>query len=241
MSRGLDRTPGISDRGVVSYPLKTSVAGKHHITPAIRYGLVRSQLHDKSCEGHVGSRLQRCITFPLQRSLRHCASTPHKLLKMWRLVSSILKSASIPPLENLASALLSYNNSSSIPHLWPQGGDLIRLLKGGGESMNEQRAVTTWIPICCVCHQVRDDRQSHDCPTQNGFDAWMSLRSFLRHYRVTRGTYQLTHTYCLHCMERLGLDQPQPGKRIGHPQSKPSRKRSDRVSSAPSARRMSAT
>ena len=69
--------------------------------------------------------------------------------------------------------------------------------------MNEQRAVTTWIPICCVCHQVRDDRQSHDCPTQNGFDAWMSLRSFLRHYCVTRGTYQLTHTYCLHCMERL--------------------------------------
>jgi hypothetical protein len=34
----------------------------------------------------------------------------------------------------LASALLSYNNSSSIPHLWPQGGDLIRSLKGGGRA-----------------------------------------------------------------------------------------------------------
>ena len=38
---GTNRTPGISDRGVVSYPLKTSVASKHHITPAIRYTLGR--------------------------------------------------------------------------------------------------------------------------------------------------------------------------------------------------------
>ena len=150
--------------------------------------------------------------------------------------------ASIPPLENLASALLSYNNSSSIPHLWTQGGDLIRPLEGREESMNVHRAVTTtWIPICCVCHQVRDDRQSHDCPARNGFDAWMSLRSFLRLYRVTRGTYQLTHTYCLHCMQQLGLDRPQPRKRLRQPGVRPCRKRSDHVSSAPSARHMSAT
>lgn len=100
---------------------------------------------------------------------------------------------------------------------------------------------TTWIPICCVCHQVRDDRQSHDCPAQNGLDAWMSLRSFLHLYHVARGTYQLTHTYCLRCMEQLGLDRPHPEKKIGYRRSKPSRKRSDRVSSAPSAQHMSAT
>ena len=45
---GTNRTPGISDRGVVSYPLKTSVASKHHITPAIRYTLGRGNTN-----GHV--------------------------------------------------------------------------------------------------------------------------------------------------------------------------------------------
>jgi hypothetical protein len=72
---------------------------------------------------------------------------------------------------------------------------------------------TTWIPICCVCHQVRDDRQSNECTTQNVFDTWMSLRSFLCLYHIARGTYQLTHTYCLRCMEQLGLDRPNPRKR----------------------------
>ena len=71
--------------------------------------------------------------------------------------------------------------------------------------MNEQRAVTTWIPICCVCHQVRDDRQSHDCPTQNGFDAWMSLRSFLRHYRVTLGDVLAAHAEALNLGGRDGI------------------------------------
>lgn len=72
---------------------------------------------------------------------------------------------------------------------------------------------TTWIPICCVCHQVRDDRQNHDRTTRNGFDTWMSLRSFLCLYHIAHGTYQLTHTYCLRCMEQLGLDRPDPKKR----------------------------
>ena len=76
---------------------------------------------------------------------------------------------------------------------------------------------TTWIPICCVCHQVRDDRQSNECPTQNSLDKWISLRSFLRLYHIARGTYQLTHTYCVRCMEQLGLDRPKPGKGFGQP------------------------
>jgi len=66
---------------------------------------------------------------------------------------------------------------------------------------------TTWIPICCICHQVRDDRQSNELPTQNGYIKWMSLRSFLRLYSIARGTYKLTHTYCLRCMEQMGLDR----------------------------------
>jgi len=75
--------------------------------------------------------------------------------------------------------------------------------------------VTTWIPICCVCHQVRDDRQSSERPTPNGLNTWMSLRSFLRLYRIARGTYQLTHTYCLRCTEQLGLDRPKSEKGSG--------------------------
>lgn len=66
---------------------------------------------------------------------------------------------------------------------------------------------TTLIPICCVCHQVRDDRQSNGLPTQNGCEKWMSLRSFLRFYGIAQGTYKLTHTYCLRCMKQLGLDR----------------------------------
>jgi len=47
MSRGLDRTSGISDRGVVSHPLQMSAAGKHHITPATRYTLDRTNFTKK--------------------------------------------------------------------------------------------------------------------------------------------------------------------------------------------------
>lgn len=65
----------------------------------------------------------------------------------------------------------------------------------------------TWIPICCICQQIRDDRQSSELPTRNGFEKWMSLRSFHRLYGVARDTYKLTHTYCPRCMEQLGLDR----------------------------------
>lgn len=34
---------------------------------------------------------------------------------------------------------------------------------------------TTWIPICCICHQVK----SNELPSQNGFEKWMSLRSLV--------------------------------------------------------------
>jgi hypothetical protein len=59
---------------------------------------------------------------------------------------------------------------------------------------------TTWIPICCVCHRVRDDLQSSARPARNGIGKWMSLTSFLRLYRIAQGAYNLTHTYCPHCM-----------------------------------------
>ena len=69
-----------------------------------------------------------------------------------------------------------------------------------------------WIPICCVCHQVRDDRQSSQRSTRNGSEQWMTLRSFLRLYRIGRGAYTLTHTYCPHCMLlQLG---PELGERL---------------------------
>jgi hypothetical protein len=77
---------------------------------------------------------------------------------------------------------------------------------------------TTWIPICCVCQQVRDDRQS-ERPTRKGVEKWMSLRSFLSLYRIPQDAYQLTHTYCLQCVEQLRLDRPQVGNEIGHAQT----------------------
>jgi len=80
---------------------------------------------------------------------------------------------------------------------------------------------TTWIPICCVCHQVRDDRQSHEHPTRNGFDTWMSLRFFLRLYCIPRGAYKLTHTYCERCMEQRVPDQPESEERLEQPRVLP--------------------
>jgi hypothetical protein len=75
-------------------------------------------------------------------------------------------------------------------------------------------AKTTWIPICCVCRQVRDDRQKGDRPTRNDVEKWMSLGSFLRLYRIARSEYKLTHTYCLRCLEQLGLGRPKLGERL---------------------------
>jgi len=60
----------------------------------------------------------------------------------------------------------------------------------------------TLIPICRVCHRVRDDRQNNERPTRNGFEQWRSLRSFLRLYRIAQHSYQLTHIHCARCMEQ---------------------------------------
>lgn len=60
----------------------------------------------------------------------------------------------------------------------------------------------TWIPICCVCQQVRDDRHIDERSTCNGLDTWMPLRIFLRLYCIPPGAYKLTHTYCERCMEQ---------------------------------------
>ena len=57
------------------------------------------------------------------------------------------------------------------------------------------------IPMCCVCHRVRDDRQNNERP-RDGVEQWRSLRSFLRLYRIAQQAYQLTHTYCARCMEQ---------------------------------------
>jgi hypothetical protein len=73
-----------------------------------------------------------------------------------------------------------------------------------------------FIPICCVCDRVRDDQQTSE-RTSNGLEQWMSLRSFLRLYRIPQDAYKLTHTYCPRCMECLGFDRSKSGKRLGHP------------------------
>lgn len=79
-----------------------------------------------------------------------------------------------------------------------------------------------WIPICCVCQQVRDDRQNDERSAGNAVEKWTSLRSFLRLYRIARGAYYLTHTYCPHCMPmQLGLGRPQLGENPMQSQAEP--------------------
>lgn len=86
--------------------------------------------------------------------------------------------------------------------------------------MNNIVQETTWIPMCCVCHQVRDDRQNNGLPARNAVEKWTSLRAFLRLYRIARGAYNLTHTYCPHCMlVQLGLDGPKVGERFMQPRA----------------------
>ena len=64
-----------------------------------------------------------------------------------------------------------------------------------------------FIPICCVCDQVRDDQQTSERPTGSGLEQWMPLRPFLRLYHIPQDAYRLTHTYCPRCMEHLGFNQ----------------------------------
>jgi hypothetical protein len=79
---------------------------------------------------------------------------------------------------------------------------------------------TTWIPICCVCQQVRDDRQNNERFARHAVEKWTSLRSFLRLYRISQGAYNLTHTYCPHCMlVQLGLDGPKLDERLVQPRA----------------------
>ena len=70
-----------------------------------------------------------------------------------------------------------------------------------------------FIPICCACDRVRDDRQTSGQPTSRGLEQWMSLTSFLRLYRIPQDAYKLTHTYCPRCMEHLGFHQQKSEKR----------------------------
>ena len=74
-----------------------------------------------------------------------------------------------------------------------------------------------FIPICCACDRVRDDQQTSERPTRQGLEPWMSLKSFLRLYRIPQDAYRLTHTYCPRCVEYLGFDQEKPEERLGHP------------------------
>jgi hypothetical protein len=73
------------------------------------------------------------------------------------------------------------------------------------------------IPICCACDRVRDDQQTSERPTSQGLEQWMSLKSFLRLYRIPQDAYRLTHTYCPRCVEYLGFDQQKAEERLGHP------------------------
>ncbi len=59
------------------------------------------------------------------------------------------------------------------------------------------------ISICCVCDQVRDNRQSNERPTLDGFEQWTSLRSFLQLNGLGPDKYKLSETYCPRCLDQL--------------------------------------
>jgi len=65
-----------------------------------------------------------------------------------------------------------------------------------------------WVPICKECNQVRDGPQSNRRRTSTDIEQWMSLKSFLRLYRLARDRYKLTHTYCPRCSEQLMRGRP---------------------------------
>ena len=59
------------------------------------------------------------------------------------------------------------------------------------------------VSICCVCDQVRDNRQSSERPTRDDFEQWTSLRSFLQLHGLGPDMYKLSDTYCPRCLDQL--------------------------------------
>src|SRR5688572_16081201 len=55
-----------------------------------------------------------------------------------------------------------------------------------------------FIPICCVCENVRGDNRS-----PGGEPEWGPLHLFLQTHRLSSGDYHLTHTYCPACARQF--------------------------------------
>lgn len=51
-----------------------------------------------------------------------------------------------------------------------------------------------FIPICCVCENVRGETQSPGAEPE-----WGPLKAYLDTHHLTIGAYRLTHTYCPAC------------------------------------------
>ena len=64
-----------------------------------------------------------------------------------------------------------------------------------------------WVPICCVCDQVRDVRQFGEQSfyrlTHAASEHWMPLKSFLQLYGLGQDEYKLVDTYCPRCLDQL--------------------------------------
>lgn len=64
-----------------------------------------------------------------------------------------------------------------------------------------------WVPICCVCDQVRDVRQfgerTHHRLIHADSEQWMPLKSFLERYGIGQEEYKLVDSYCSHCLNLL--------------------------------------
>jgi hypothetical protein len=67
-----------------------------------------------------------------------------------------------------------------------------------------------YIPICCVCENVRDDARSPGAEPE-----WGPLNEYLRANRLSSGDYHLTHTYCPACAWQFTkLHRPQDAETL---------------------------
>ena len=55
-----------------------------------------------------------------------------------------------------------------------------------------------FIPICCVCNLVRNDKQ-HEEDTEQ----WGTLTAYMQTHQLSTGEYHLTHTYCPSCSQQF--------------------------------------
>lgn len=61
------------------------------------------------------------------------------------------------------------------------------------EALRKIKIYEEMLPVCCVCHQIRDDTG-----TEHGKGKWLGLDEFI----AKKTNVQLSHTYCPNCYKK---------------------------------------